>query len=55
MCGTVVSRKKGRWFVRLDDSGSEVSMFAKQLLLLPEDPLFDTVTHGGRKRATCDN
>ena len=50
MCGTVVSRKKGRWFVRLDDSGSEVSRFAKNMLLLPGDLLFDTVTHGGRER-----
>ena len=38
MCGTVVNRKKGRQFVRLDDNGSEVSRFAKNMLLLPGDP-----------------
>jgi len=27
-------------------------MFAKQLLLLRGDPLFETVTHGGRKLAS---
>ncbi len=36
----------------MDDSGSEVSMFAKQLLLLRGDPLFEKVTHGGRKLAS---
>ena len=52
--GTIVSRKKGRWFVRMDASGSEVSWFAKDMLLLPGDPLFETLTHGGRKHATVD-
>ena len=49
--GKIVRRKKGRWYIKLDSDGTEVSKFASELLLHPLDKLFSTATHGGRKRA----
>ena len=55
--GVVESRRFGYWYVRLDNiviDGSHILCkdYAKNLQLLPSDPMFKEKTHGGRKKAT---